>query len=332
MKASVWDQVTEVESLGDELSIIEPEGTPFVSMVAKTRATQVLHTEFADKLRPARRTGTRAGKGVTGGGDKTSGRRAITSRVHRVFDEWAVDDVETDVAKAGGNAVTTDQAELSRMKCLRELKRDMEAICLGDQDSSGSADKEMVTRGFFSWVSPTAQTDLPVPDDYRPAAAQVLTLGTDKLTETTTSSGFQSFNGLAKELHKRYGTRVEAEIFAGVNICEAFDLFSRTSQGGDARYNVNENASNHTITLHVSVFESTFIRGTIIPDHFLRVDANGVGNANSAAVVVPEFFNLAFLESPASKDLEDDGGGPHGWIRAKFALMCRNPRGQAAIM
>ncbi|HAB17828.1 MAG TPA: hypothetical protein DCE44_15410 [Verrucomicrobiales bacterium] len=320
------------ESFGSELSILEPEDTPFTSMVRKGKAHATYHQVVADTLRPARNTGTRAGKGRTGGANKAKNREVFGCRQHRVFEEWAVDDVQESITKAGGNYVTADEADLAFSKAMRELKRDMEAINLGDQEGQGGGDDDMKTRGFFTWVQSSAQASDPVPSNFRTPAASIITLGGGTLSETTTSGSYYSFNALAKSMKGVYGKKVNAEIFAGDDIVEMFDKFTRTSATGAERYRVNQGEETHEISLYVTVFESSFIRANIIPDQFVKINSSGIGTAAAAAIVVPEFWEMAFLEELTSKDVEDDGGGVSGWIRGKYALCCSNPKGQGAIV
>lgn len=332
MKANSFSEGN-MESLGDELSILEPEDTPFTSMVRKTKATSTFHEVFADTLRPARTSGTREGKGRVGGSNKAAKRQRFGCRQHRVFEEWSVTDVQQDITRAGGNAVTANEADLSFSKAMRELKRDMEATNLGNQEAVAGGDDEMQTRGFFKWVQSTAQAVDPVPADFRPPTDSVLVIGNSPNTLTETAAGGSySLNKILKSMKGVYGKKVKCIAFSGDDIVEMIDNFTRTSNGGDARYNVMEQSSSHEISLYVTVFESSFARMEVVPDQFVNIDTTtGLGNARSAAIVVPEYWELAFLETLTSKEVEDDGGGPSGWIRGKFALCCKNPKGQGAI-
>jgi hypothetical protein len=44
-----------------------------------------------------------------------------------------------------------------------------------------------------------------------------------------------------------------------------------------------------------------------------------------------ELWELLFLEDLFAKDKEDEGGGPTGFIRGKFASVCKNPKGNGKI-
>ncbi len=323
-----------LESVGPHLSIIEPEDTPYFSMIRKTGASSTFSEVVADVLRKPRITGTREGKGRTGNGNKSAKRQRFGVYQHRVFDEYGVTDVQQSVSKKGGNAVTKDERASAYAKGLREWKRDAESICLSDQECAGGNDDDMQTRGFFKWVQSAAQSVAPVPDDFRPPAASIITLGgSDVLTETNGTSGYKSFNAALKSIKAVYGKKVNIDAFCGDDIVEMIDNFTRTSSGGDGRYNVNEMAESHQITLSVSIFDTSFARVKVIPDQFVRYNnTTEMGRPRSAALCVREYMEIQFLEELMHKEVEDDGSGPSGWFRAKFAHLCSNPKGQGAIV
>lgn len=330
MQANSYDSPADnLESVMDSLTILEPEGTPFTSMVRKSTATAVFTETTADTLRSARISGTREGKNATGGNNKAAKRRRFGNYVHRVFDEWGVTDVQQAVTKRGGNAVTDDELGYGKAKCLRELKRDIEAICLSNQEMQGGTDDEMQTRGFFKWVQASAQAVQPVPSDFRTPTASILTsVGTSVPLFTEAQ-----FNTVLKSIKGVYGAKQNLQCLAGADVIDTVDNFSRVNANAtNVRYSVTESAGDKTITLMVTVFDSSFARVEMMPDDFVRFGSSStVGEANAAAIVNREYWELQWLEDLMSKEQEDEGGGPWGWIRGQFGNMCKNPKGQGAI-
>lgn len=317
------------ESIMEDLTILEPEGTPFVSLVKKTTATATLTEAVADTLRSARVLGTREGKPASGGSNKAGKRKRFGNYVHRIFDEFGTTDTQQAVSRRGGVAVTNDEYGDAKAKCLREIKRDLEAVCLSNQEMQGASDDEMITRGFFKWVQVAAQGTQPVPVDFRTPTASILTgVGTSVPLFTEAA-----FNTVLKSMKGVYGAKQEVSCIAGDDVIDTVDNFSRVqSNTTNQRYTVQEQASNRQITLMVTVFESSFARVNMISDQFVRFAATStVGEANSAALVIPEYWEMQWLEDLISHDSDDEGGGPWGWIRGHFANMCRNPKGQGAI-
>lgn len=191
----------------------------------------------------------------------------------------------------------------------------------------------MKTRGALKWIQVAAQTVNPVPSDFRPPSTSIVTLGSDVLTETNSAAGYKSLNAILKSMKQVYGKKIDVEGFFGDDLCEMVDNFSRLNAGvTESRYKVMEQGNGRSIGLSVQIFDTTFARLHVIPDQFVRCDANGNGKGKAGVLVVPEEWEVKWLEELVSGTLEDKGGGTEGWIRGFFALGCRNPKGQGAIL
>lgn len=320
-----------LESVMSQLSILEPEGTPFVSSIRKTSADATFTEAVADTLRAPRITGTREGKTAQGGNNKAKNRARFGNYCHRVFDEWGVTDVQQAVTRRGGNAVVDDEYGSAKAKTLRELKRDLESIALSNQEMQGGSDDEMQTRGFFKWVQTAAQATQPVPSNFRPASAQILSgIGTTVPLFTETE-----FNAVLKAVKQVYGEKKSFDCYAGDDVIETVDLFSRIVEDVDNHTvvrSVDEPGGPHTISFYVTVYESSFARVNMINDQFVRFSTTtSAGETNAAALCNPDLWELQWLEELTSKDEGDHGGGDAGWIRGLVASMCTNPKGNGAI-
>lgn len=105
MKANSYDNPGRaggnLESVGNRLSMLAPTETPFFSMIPKTGANAVLSETVADTLRKPRLIGGREGVGASGQGSQASKRQRFGTYQHKLFDNWAVSDVQQAVAKRG---------------------------------------------------------------------------------------------------------------------------------------------------------------------------------------------------------------------------------------
>lgn len=328
--ASPGDEGGNREDLRNVLTILEPEDAPFTSAVKKGPSPKSTFVEvLADTLRKPRTTGTPEGKDANKGGNKAVKRKRFGTYVHRVFDEYGVTDVQQIISERGGTAAVDDEYGNAKAKCVRELKRDMEAICLGDQEHAGGDESDMKTRGFFNWTKVTAQTSNPVPADFRPLTAQVKTgVGTSVPLFTE-----GALNTVCKALKKVYGGKRTFQVFSGDDVTETIDGFTRVNESTtNARYQVHEMATNHEITLMVQVFDSSFARLEIIPSDFVKYNSTTeLGDPTAAAIANMALWELQFLDALHSKDLDDEGGGQSGYCKAMFALTCLNPKGNGAI-
>lgn len=348
MKANSWDSPGKEggnrEDIGGELSIIQPMETPFTSMVKKTTCSSTNPEVGADEIRKPRTGGAKEGKGSDGTGNKASGRRRFGGRVWKCTDQWAVTDVQAAIARRGGNAFVDDEISIAQVRTMAAMKTDMEATNLGLQEGAGGSDDDMRTRGFFKWVQNGAQAIDPVPPQFRTPAASIITLDLsdgEVLSESKTlaSAGagtpaYKSFNALLKSMKQAYGHKVNAVAFAGDDIIEMVDNFTRSDgAGNNTRYTVQEGENTHEISLYVTVFDTSFARVEMVPDQFVAYDeVTQLGNPKAAAIAVMEYWENQYLEEMVSEENPDRSGGRSGWARCMYANICRNPKGQGAIL
>lgn len=323
------------EDLRDILTILEPEETPFTSMVQKADAPKSTFVEvLADNLRKPRTAGSREGQDAGKQNNKATNRQRFGTYVHRIQDEFGVTDVQQAISKAGGTAAVTNEYAQSKAKTVREMKRDVESIFCSDVEMQGGSDAEMRTRGAFRWVQDTAQAVQPVPALFRPAGGDPdATLSVIKASVGAPAAFTEAtFNNILKNLSKVYGGKRDYEVLAGDNICQVVDNFTRVnSSTTNARYSVNENANTHTITLRVSIFDSTFGRAKLMPTQFNKLDANGDGDPNTALILNMALWRSLWLENLHAVDQEENAGGQSGYAKAMFGLVCLNPRGNGKI-
>lgn len=308
------------EDLRDILTILEPEGTPVSSMIRKGPAPKATLVEvLADTLRAARTSGTPEGKDITSYANKAVKRQRFGNYLHILEDTFAVTDVEMLVAVAG----TSDLYGEAKAKCLRELKRDMEAVVCGDQEmQAGNSVDEWRTRGLGKWIQTSAQSVQPVPSDFRPPSASVSTAGA-AITEA-------QFNTILQSLFTTYGQRMTYQVPGGVDFIKQVDNFTRVQPSStNQRYNVVEFSTSKSISLSVKVFDSSFGIANLIPDQFLRIDANGVGDVATAFFLNMDLLEMQFADPLHSMDQDDQAGGPRGYCKGVFSLCCKNPKGLA---
>lgn len=318
-----------LEDIAEDLTILEPQETPFLSAISKGRCSATDPDVVCDTLRKPRTKGTREGDPRKGGNNKLVNRQRFKTQCQRFFDEWAVSDIQERQTKNGGNAVSSSDAAASKAKMILEHKRDQEATLLSNQEMIKGGDDVMQTRGFFKWIQATAQAVEPVPELFRTPAGNIISgLGTG-------SSLFSEpqFVEQLKSVKQVYGSKQNLELYAGDDIVSTIDNFSRIDPNGQSRYTITQNASDAKISLMVSIYDCSFGRVHVVSDQFVRYNETlGTGETNAGALVQPDYWVLQFFEDMTQKDLPDDqGSGPTGWVRTVAALGCKNPKGQGAL-
>jgi hypothetical protein len=326
------------EDLRDILTILEPEETPFTSAVTKGDGPNATFIEvLADTLRKPRTSGTKEGQDAGKGNNKAAKRTRFGSYVHRVQDEFGVTDVQQAVSRRGGVAAIHNEYGNSKAKALREVKRDIEAVCCGAQEMQGGSDTDMQTRGLFTWIQSTAQAVQPVPADFRPPGTVAAGSWDDNATNTIVS-GVNSvtalteaiFVGLLRNLQKIHGGKQDYLCVMGDTLVQTIDNFTRVGVA-NTRYRINEDA-NGTVSLSVSVFDSTFGRASIVPTQFNNVSAStGLGDPLVGYILKMNLWQLLFLENLHSVDQDENAGGMSGYVKAMFALIGLNPKGNGKI-
>ena len=153
--------VSNREDLSDTLTILAPEETPVLSSLSKTRASAVRHEWTMDKLADVSTAGISEGVDVSTYADEFSARVRVGNYTQKFRRAYQVSDLQEVVDSVGPAKFAQAEA-----KALRELKRDVEATILSDneqdvEDGSGSNPYKM--RGLGKWIQNGAQVTNPVP-------------------------------------------------------------------------------------------------------------------------------------------------------------------------
>jgi len=320
------------EDLRDVLTILEPEQTPVVSAIKKGPGPKATFTEvLADELDAPSTDGQPEGKDIGTFSNKAVKRQRFGNYIQIASRDFGVSDVQMLV----DTAAVSNEYDYAKMKTLREMKRDIEAtICSNNDRQSGNGTDAWKTRGLFKWTASgrldgsgsvlgdrVVASDIPV--EYRTPAAQDINAAGD-LDEA-------KLNGVLQELFQVHSAKKTYMGVFGPEVVEKIDNFTRiegatTSQ----RYSITDNAASKTINLEVKVFNSSFGRVNVIPSVFLDRDGASF-NTEAGLILDLDLLELAYMEPLSVHNLDDEGGGPRGYAKCIYSLMCKNPKGLGAI-
>lgn len=149
-EASPSANVSNREDLSDILTILAPEETPVLSSLAKTRATAVQYEWTVDKLAAVSTAGISEGVDVSTYSDEFTDRVRLGNYTQKFRRAYQVSDLQEAVDSVGPAKFA--QAE---SKALRELKRDIEATLLSDNEQDvedGSGSNPYKLRGLGKWI------------------------------------------------------------------------------------------------------------------------------------------------------------------------------------
>jgi hypothetical protein len=321
------------EDLRDVLTILEPEQTPVVSAMRKGQKPGGTFTEvMADELDAPSTDGQPEGKDITQFANKAVKRQRFGNYIQIATRDFGV----TDVQMLVDTAAVSDEYEYAKMKTLREMKRDIESvICSNNDRNSGNGSDAWKTRGLFKWTAsgraagnnPTladrnVAADIPV--EYRTPAAQDINAD-GSLSE-------DDLNGVLQSLFETHSAKKTYMGVFGPEVVEKVDNFTRMegSQGRE-RYTLNDDATKKTINLEVKVFNSSFGRVNVMPSVFLDRRGGSAFGTETGLILDLDLLELAYMEPLHVRNLDDEGGGPRGYAKCIYSLMCKNPKGLGAI-
>jgi hypothetical protein len=325
------------EDLRDILTILEPEQTPVVSAMSKGPGPRGTYTEvLADELAVPSIQGQPEGRDINSFSNKATKRQRFGNNIQIATRDFGV----TDVQMLVDTAAVSNELDYAKMKTLREMKRDIESvICSNEERQTGNATDAWKTRGLFKWTS-SGRTELGnevlenrtipdnVPTEYLTPAEQDIDAagtGSPDMTET-------QLNGVLQSLFETHSAKKTYLGVFGPEAVEVIDNFTRIEGTTNTqRYTLNDDITKKTINLEVKIFNSSFGRVNIIPSVFLDRRGTSTFNTEAGLILDLSLLQLQYMEPLHAVTLDDEGGGPRGYAKTIYSLMCKNPKGLGAI-
>lgn len=299
------------EDLSGLVAMLEAKSTPFTSMCGRTTAKATFHEWLVDKLEDPTADAVNEGADVTDFDDAHRKVARIGNRTEHTRTTWRISKEQEVVDSAGKQ----DVARAIVKKSL-EHKRNVEFKLLADRDlavEDGTTANTM--RGFGTWIASSAPSG--VATDYATPAGSILSAAPTEITLNDVIASIFSINGEMNQL----------TLLAGTTLRKRVSEFTRTdNNASETVYNVIQNAVDKKVTLSVNIFDSDF--------GILRV-INGNPKCMPAAtrgyVIQPSYVEIATLLPTGTTRLEDQGGGPRGFIDSMETLVCKDPRAHGKI-
>lgn len=301
------NQVGVRESLADLIAVVESDACPYTSMLEKRKKPiNVVHDWQVKSYPDVGHAGVPDGKAATD--FNYNPRQRLHGVVQKFWQNPAVSDFSEEVEVAGA-----PQGEMEEQvaDALVILKRKMEKRFLSANDQTlesqpGTANE---TRGIFSWLSPTAQTTYPVPDGYRPVAAQLY-------SGTLANFSEASLIALAAAAWKNRKKKIRMAGIVGIelkNQIATFTKYDPTPANTTAIRRFNQSGDDKAL---ISVIDRVVLDSCEIDLHlsaFLyTTSADGLPSAytdKSGAFIDPDMVALHYMRLPRVKPLPYDGSG-----------------------
>jgi hypothetical protein len=308
--------VSNREDLLDVLTILAPEETPVLSSAPKSKASATFVEWTVDSLSAPVTTGVAEGSDVTAFTDKFAGRARLGNYVQKFRRDFMVSDLQNAVDSVGPAKIAQAEA-----KAVREIKRDIEATLMSNNDRSVEDGGSTVygLRGLGDWIDSAGPAD--VPAAYRTPAASISASGA--VTETV-------FNNLITSIYRVTGTTNSLTLVADTALRRVISDYARTSGSSDNSVRqVTYNGEVSTIKLAVEMYESDHGMVSIVnmnPDC-----APDTSNKDTGYLINPDYYGVAELISLGSTRLPNLGGGDRGYVDSTLTLLVKHPGAHGKI-
>ena len=313
------------EDLADVISVIDQKNTPVTSRI-KAGSDLTNGSVFswqADSYNDPSFDGVLTNADVTTFDDPAKNRVLLSGRAQKFRRSIKVDDFAQNVDNVAGVGKKKEMAR-GVSRALIELKRDMEsAFCSSNDSQEQSGINPYKTRGLGSWISSSAQTDLPVPASFRTPSASINTTATSSLTESDVAAVLQS-------VYEQTGTIDTMDLVTGPNLKKRFSEFTRYSSGSNTALSTRQytaSLNDRTVISTVDTYIGDFGTINLVPTLFNAKDAAAAVQSARGYLLNMDMLEVRYGRRPRFQELEDQGGGPRGLVDAIAALVCWNPKG-----
>jgi len=322
------------EQLLDLTTVLSPRQAPVYGLLPKQAATADLVEWTVDDLRdPAAGNAVIEGADVgTTGGDEFVGQFDNLSRLNNRLQHFR-DTFRVSKKQEIMDSVTPVRIQEAEEKATSQVLRDIEAsICSDNGAVTGSGTAAGKLRGLGVWLDPTLEagagtqsTDdvTEVPDAFKTQAGAVLADNALELTEAR-------FNGMLTSIFEETGEQQDMILVAGTQVRNSIiDGFTRVQAGtgsGGGNTTVFNQGDGMDVSYNVEIFQGPY--GVV---KIISANPKCLPDQKRAYLLDPSLLGWAEGLSMGSTMLEDQGGGPRGYIDAMGTLCVKGCNGLGKI-
>jgi len=299
------------EDLSGLVAMLDAQNTPLVSLASKSTAKATYHEWIVDKLEDPTNDAVNEGADVTSFADAFTKVARLGNRTQHFRRDWRVSKEQEIVNSAGKQ----DVARAISKKVI-ELRRDEEKRFLSDEDSATeNGTTANAARGLGDWLDSAGPSD--VAADFRTPAGSILAAAPTEIT----------LNDVIASIFNVGGEMDSLTCIAGITLRKRISEFTRTdNNASETVYNVIQDAVGKKVTLAVNIFDSDFGILNIVNGNPRCMPA-----ATRGYIVKPSYLGIASLMPLGTVRLEDQGGGPRGYVDCMSTLVVRDPRAHGKI-
>ena len=329
------------EQLLDLTTVLAPRQAPVYGLLPKQAATADLVEWTVDGLRdPNGDNAVVEGKDVGDvdangvGGDTLKGQFGNLTRLNNRLQHFR-DTFNVSKKQEIFDSVTPVRIQEAEEKAASQVLRDIEdAICSDNGAVVGAGGAAGKLRGLGAWLDSTVEsasgvtgthvqeTDgvQEVPNLYKTKSDSVL----DDNDETDGVLSESRFNGMLTSVFEETGESQDLLLVAGTTVRNAIiDGFTRVQGATNNTFNQGDGTD---INYNVEIFQGPY--GVV---KILSANPKCLPNQKRAYLLDPSLLGWSEAMSMGSTMLEDQGGGPRGYIDAMGTLCVKGPNGLGMI-
>jgi hypothetical protein len=314
--------VSNREDLTDVLTILAPEETPALSSANKQKANATFVEWTVDGLADPSTAGVSEGADVTTFTDQFASRARLGNYIQKFRRDFMVSDLQEAVDSVGPAKVAQAEA-----KAIRELKRDVEATILSDNDrqaETGAAPYKM--RGLGKFLD---GNNADIPDEYEtPASSRNEQAAAGDLTEA-------ELNTLIRSIYRENGEANNLVLIADTTLRKQIADYARLQAAGETTIrDVNYDGNSSKIKLSVEIYQSDFGIVSIVnmnPATNPETVSGTTTNHDRGYLINPDYYGIHELIPMGSSRLPNMGGGERGFVDCALTLGVYAPAAHGLI-
>ena len=322
------------EQLLDLTTVLSPRQAPVYGLLPKQAATADLVEWTVDNLRtPDASNAVVEGIDVgISGGDALKAQFGSLTRLNNRLQHFR-DTFNVSKKQEIMDSVTPVRIQEAEEKAASQVLRDIEAaICSDNGAVTGSAGTAGKLRGLGVWTDPTLESGAgsqadddvtEVPDAFKTKAGARLGDSSLELTEAR-------FNGMLTAIFEETGEQQDMILVAGTSVRNSIiDGFTRVQTGtgnGGGNTTVFNQGDGMEVSYNVEIFQGPY--GVV---KIISANPKCLPDQKRAYLLDPSLLGWSEAMSMGSTMLEDQGGGPRGYIDAMGTLCVKGPNGLGKI-
>jgi hypothetical protein len=322
-KSGSGSAISNREDLLDVLTILAPEETPVLSSANKSKAKSTFVEWTVDGLASPTTDGIGETVDVTFGAqsDKFANRVRLGNYIQKFRRDYMVSDLQDAVDSVGPAKFAQAEA-----KAIRELKRDVEATLISDNEMAAeNGTNPYKLRGLGNWIESDAQSVNPVPSDYRTPDTSIHKSGEGDFSEDV-------LNNLITSIYRQSGASESLTLVADTALRRKITEFARYAPTVDSKTairNVNYEGGNAEIKFSVELYQSD--HGVVSVVNMNPDCAPDQTNKDTGYLLNPEYFGVAELIPMGSTRLPNLGAGERGYVDCALTSLVLHPGAHGKI-